>query len=245
MLVGVLAGVVAFVVAFAVGESAVDAAIAYEEAQAAAAGEPPADELVSRGVQKSVGLLVATVVYGVAMGGLFSLAFAWAYGRVGRASPARTAVLLGLAAFVAVYLVPFAKYPASPPAVGDPDTITRRTLLYLTMIAISVLAAIAAVRLRRTLVRRLAPYVATVFAIATYGLVVLAAGLVLPAVDEVPATFPADTLWDFRAASVAVQASLWATIGLGFAVAAQHAMTGERLWSRDRGRERAAARYPG
>ena len=60
----------------------------------------------------------------------------------------------------------------------------------------------------------------------------LAAGLVLPAVNEVPATYPADTLWDFRAASVVVQAALWATLGLGFAAAAQYVMTGERLWSR-------------
>jgi hypothetical protein len=232
LLAGLAAGVVAAGVAAVVGEPAVDRAIAYEDAQAAAAGVAPGAETVSRDLQKSVGLLTATCVFGVALGGLFALAFAWAYGRVGRASPARTALLLALAAFVVVYLVPFAKYPATPPAVGDPDTIQRRTLLYLVMIAISVLAAVAAVRLRRTLGRSLAPAVATLLAIAAYGVVVVAAGLSLPAVDEVPASYPADVLWDFRTASIVVQAALWTTLGVLFAAAAQYVMTGERLWSR-------------
>ena len=66
-------------------------------------------------------------MYGLALGGLFALAFAFAYGRVARASPRATALWLAAAAFVVVYLVPFLKYPANPPAVGDPDTIGRRT----------------------------------------------------------------------------------------------------------------------
>ena len=44
-------------------------------------------------MQSSFGLLTAAVVYGLALGGLFALAFAAAYGRVGRASPARTSIL--------------------------------------------------------------------------------------------------------------------------------------------------------
>ena len=82
------------------------------------------------------------------MGGLFALAFAAVYGRVGRASPATTALWLAGAAFLVVFLVPFLKYPANPPAVGDPETINDRTLTYLTMVAISVLAAVAALRVR-------------------------------------------------------------------------------------------------
>ena len=116
------------------GEPAVDQAIAYEEAHAppAAPGEEE-PELVSRDTQQGFGLLTAPTVYGLAIGGIFALAFAFAYGRVGRASPARTALCLAAAAFVVVYLVPFVKYPPNPPAVGDPDTIGDRTALYLVM----------------------------------------------------------------------------------------------------------------
>jgi hypothetical protein len=46
--------------------------------------------------------------------------------------------------------------------------------------------------------------------------VVAVAGWLLPAVDEVPADFPATVLWRFRLASAGMQAVLWATFGLLF-----------------------------
>ncbi len=86
---------------------------------------------VSREVQQSAGLLTATVVYGLSLGGLFALAFAVAYGRVARATPRTTAYGLAAAAFLVVFLVPFLKYPASPPGAADPeDHRTARTLAY-------------------------------------------------------------------------------------------------------------------
>lgn len=45
----------------------------------------------------------------------------------------------------------------------------------------------------------------------------LIAGWLLPVVDEVPADFSADLLWRFRTASLTVQATLWAAIGLAAA----------------------------
>lgn len=41
-----------------------------------------------------------------------------------------------------------------------------------------------------------------------------AAGLLLPTVNEVPDTFPANTLWGFRLSSIATQATLWGAIGI-------------------------------
>ena len=51
---------------------------------------------------------------------------------------------------------------------------------------------------------------------AVYGAVVLAAGLLLPRINEVPADFPGDLLWRFRMAALAVQAVLWGAAGLIF-----------------------------
>ena len=111
-----------------------------------------------------------------------------ALGEVERdAGPARTALGLGAIAFVVLYLVPFLKYPPNPPSVGDPATIGDRTALYFGMLAISVLAAIAALRLRVQALDRLGPDRATPAAIGAFVLVVVAAGLVMPGVDEVPA----------------------------------------------------------
>jgi predicted cobalt transporter CbtA len=235
LICGLLAGLVAGILAFGfqrlAGEPAVDQAIAYEEAHAPPLkpGEKPEAAPVSRDTQKSVGLLTATVVYGVALGGIFALVFAYAYGRVKRASPAITAAWLAAAAFVVVYLVPFVKYPGSPPSVGADDTIEKRTLLYLAMVWISILAAVAAVRLWRTFARSLQPQAAVLLAALCYLVVVVVAGVALPGIHEVPADFPATTLWRFREASVGGQLVIWTTIGIVFGVTAQRVMTGRPI----------------
>jgi hypothetical protein len=130
---------------------------------------------------------------------------------------------------VVVYLVPFVKYPANPPSVGDPTTIGTRTLLYVTVVAISLLAALAAARLRLSLARRVPADAAAGLALASYLAIVAGAGVSLPSVHEVPADFPATTLWEFRQASIALQATLWTTIAIVFGSAAERVMTGRRV----------------
>ena len=190
LLAGLCGGLLATGFARVVGETQINQAIAYEDAQYKAQGLPPEKPVVSRSLQSSLGLLTAAVVYGLALGGLFALAFAAAYGRVGRASPARTSIWMAAGAFVVLYLVPFIKYPANPPSVGDPDTIGKRTALYLIMILISVLAAIAAVRLRKVLAERWSGSTATLVAGLAYLLLVIVAGALLPSINEVPEDVP-------------------------------------------------------
>jgi hypothetical protein len=241
LVAGLCGGLLATGFARLVGEGPIDRAIAFETAKAKAAGQHEESPIVSRTLQKSLGLLTAAVVYGLSFGGLFGLVFAVVYGRVGRASPARTSVLLAAAAFVVIYLVPFVKYPANPPSVGDPTTIGRRTALYLIMILISLLAAVAALRLRGLLAERWSASTATLLAGAVYLLVVIVAGWALPPIQEVPRTFPAVTLFRFREASVGIQAVRWATIGLVFAGTAQRVMTGQTMLPRRRSRSSAVA----
>ena len=96
------------------------------------------------------------------------------------------------------------EYPPNPPSIGDPNTITSRTVLYVTMIAISGAAAAAAYRLRKVYARRWSSDVATGVAIASYIAIVVVAELILPSVDETLKGFPADTLWRFREASIGI-----------------------------------------
>jgi hypothetical protein len=234
LLAGLCGGVLATGFARVAGESQINQAIAYESAEYKAQGLPPEKPVVSRRLQSSLGLLTAAVIYGLSLGGLFGLAFAAAYGRIGRASPARTSLWLAAGAFVVLYLVPFIKYPANPPSVGDPDTIGKRTALYLIMILISLLAAISAVRLRKALSERWAGSTATLVAGFGYLLVVVVAGALLPSIDEVPKTFPAVTLVRFREASVGMQAVVWTTIGLVFAATARRVMAGRPMLPRRR-----------
>ncbi|MFE4574536.1 CbtA family protein, partial [Streptomyces chartreusis] len=214
MLAGLGAGVLALIVAYVLGEPSVDKAIGFEEAHAA--GHEHEVELVSRSLQSTAGLATGVLIYGVSFGGIAALAYCFALGRVGRFSPRATALLLSGCALLAVYVVPFLKYPANPPAVGDPDTIGRRTTLYFLMMVLSVLLAVAATILGRRLAPRLGTWYATVVAVAAFTLVIGLAFAFLPVVNEVPTDFPATVLWRFRLSALAMQVTLWAGFGLLF-----------------------------
>lgn len=227
MLVGVVAGLLAFGFARVFGEPQVDRAIALEEqaaaAEQAASGQTMAEEpeLVSRTTQAGIGLLTGVLVYGAAVGGLFSLAFAYVYGRVGRLGARATAGLLALGGFIALVAVPFLKYPATPPAVGNPETIGARTELFFVMMAVSLLAAVAAVGLAQRLWANRGGWNASIIAAAAFVVVVAIAQYALPTVNEVPEGFPADLLWYFRTASLGMHVVLWSVIGLGFGALAE------------------------
>ncbi|MFE7778367.1 CbtA family protein [Streptomyces sp. NPDC057445] len=215
MIAGVFAGLLAFGLAYLIGEPQVDAAIAVEEAHAHAHAHGAEEvELVSRAVQSTAGLATAVLVYGTAFGGIAALAFCFALGRIGGFGARATAGLVALTGFVTVALVPFLKYPANPPAVGDPDTLNKRTALFFLMIVLGVLLALGAVVLGRKLASRWGNWNATVAAGAAFAVAVGIALAFLPAGDPVPKEFPADVLWEFRLASLGVQALLWAALGL-------------------------------
>ncbi|MEK9518332.1 CbtA family protein [Streptomyces venezuelae] len=233
MIAGLLAGLMAFAVAYVMGEPSVRSSIALEEAEAApaaghgqhgggdaAAAPAPADEeeeLVSRPVQSTFGLATGTLVYGVALGGIASLAFSFALNRIGRFSPRATAALTAAGVFTTVYLVPFLKYPATPPAVGNPDTIGKRTTLFFLMILLSVLLGLGAVIAGRRLAPRLGNWNATVAAGLGFAAAVTLAFVFLPPNgDAVRESFPAALLWEFRMASLTVQAVLWVAFALIF-----------------------------
>lgn len=224
---GLVAGLLAFLVAFAFGEPHVDDAIALEETAAAqmtpeevAAEEAAAAEQdqsgmveISRENQKSWGLLTGMLAVGTALGGLTALAAAAVIGRLGALSARGSTALVALIGFVAIALVPFAKYPATPPAVGSGDTIGHRTADYFVLLLISVLAAIAAVVVANRLHPRLEGWTAAGLTGAGYLLVVSVAAVLLPTVNEL-GDFPADTLWYFRRSSLFTLATLWGAIGV-------------------------------
>jgi predicted cobalt transporter CbtA len=193
----------------------------------AAAQHEEEPELVSRPVQAGLGLFVAVIVYCTAFGGLFGLAFAFAYGRIpGALTPQGVSVLLAATGFIAIYLVPNLKYPANPPSVGEPETIGLRTALYFIMIAVSLAAMVGAAALKRSFVPRFGEWNATLLVAAGYIVVVAIAALLLPVVNEVPAEFPAVALWNFRIASLGAQLIMWATLGLLFGALSQRALSG-------------------
>ncbi|MCI0146591.1 CbtA family protein [Paraburkholderia sediminicola] len=216
MLAGIAAGLLTFGFARLMGEPQVDQAISFEEKADAAKGEAPEPELVSRGTQAGLGLLTGVVTYGAAFGGLFSLVFAYAYGRVGALSARALSAWLALGAFITLVIVPNIKYPANPPSVGDPETIGMRTGLFFLMIAISLAAMVFSLKVRRRAALTLGAWNGSIVAGVVFVAIIAAVQLSMPTINEVPAAFPAVLLWKFRVAAIGMQVIMWTTVGLLF-----------------------------
>jgi predicted cobalt transporter CbtA len=240
MAAGLLAGLLAGLFAFVTGEPLLDQAIGLEESahqqeQASPAHNhggdghaPGADggELFSRSTQK-VGLFFATGLSGAFIGGLFGLAFAYLRGRLSSESDWTRSLSLAAAIFAGVALIPFLKYPANPPAVGDPATIGSRTAAYFAMVGLSLLAIVAAWYASRLLGERGVSTPVRQVAVGL-GLVMVVSGLfvVLPATAD-PGEFPAGLLWSFRLSSLGTQLVLWAGLGVVFGLLCERANRGK------------------
>jgi predicted cobalt transporter CbtA len=216
MLAGLLGGLILFAFARWRGEPQVDRAIAFESAQHAARGEAPEPELVSRKIQKGLGLLTGTLLYSTALGGIFGLIFAFAQGRFTFSSPRALALWVAGLGFVSLSLVPSLKYPANPPSIGSPDTIGVRTGAYFLLITLSLASMTLSLQAARHLCRRLGAWNGWLIAGLLFVFLTVAFSSFLPAIDEVPQGFPATLLWKFRIASGEIQAVLWSTLGILF-----------------------------
>ncbi len=166
------------------------------------------------------------------MGGLFGLAYAYFGGRLASKSEWTRSLSLAGAAFFGTFLIPFLKYPANPPAIGDPATIGSRTAAYFAMVALSLLVVLSAWYAARTLrerggvgapVRQLAVGLGAVVAVGVLF-------LVLPAAPD-PGEFPAGLLWDFRLSSLDTQLVFWAGLGVVFGLLCERANRREPLGS--------------
>lgn len=260
LLAGAVAGLLAFLFARIFAEPQISKAVDYESgrdaAQAAldrAAGLPaeaPGAELFSRGVQADVGMGVGLVLFGMAMGAMVAVVYTVCLGRVGDLRARSLALLVAGGGFLGLYLVPFLKYPASPPAIGHEDTIKARTGLYLIMVVCSLLFLALAVWLGQRLRTRFGNWNASVLAAGAFVVAIGVVMALLPAVGQLAANeehfgrhatetplpltddrgrivypgFPADVLFSFRVYSVAAQVLLWSVLGLVFAPLAERVL---------------------
>jgi hypothetical protein len=195
-LAGVLAGVLGFVFARIFAEPVIDRAIAYEsgreDALAAlnkAAGRavaPDGPEVFSRTVQSTIGAASGIIAFSAAMGALVAVGYVVLHGRF-QIRPRTLVWLVAGFGFLGVYLLPFVKYPANPPAIGHAFTITTRAHLYLAMVGASLVLLGLAVVLARKLSPRLgltrAVLLSAVAFLVAYGAVI---GL-LPSLGDLPA----------------------------------------------------------
>jgi len=214
---GLLAGLLAGLFAYLFAEPSLDRAIELENAT-----HTEERAVFSRGEQK-VGLILATALYGTSIGALFGLLSAFFRRRIPTRSEWRRSMILAGAVFLGAVLLPFLKYPPNPPGVGaDPATLTGRTLAYLAMVALSLLAVLAAWRFARGLEGASPP----VRDLTSGGILVglwTFLYLAMPHFGVVAGHAPADLIWDFRLSALGTQAVLWAAIGCAFGLLGERA----------------------
>jgi hypothetical protein len=182
---GFMAGVLGFIFARILAEPVINKAIDYESGRDAAlnalnhaAGRPIAadgPEIFSRSIQSTIGIATGIIAFSTAMGALIAVAYLVMHGRF-KVRPRNLAWMTAAFGFLGVYLLPFVKYPANPPAIGHSFTITTRGHLYLIMVAGSLILLGLAVWLARKLIPRFgltgAVVLAAVAFLVVYGVLI-------------------------------------------------------------------------
>ena len=110
--------------------------------------------------------------------------------------------------WVVLYFIPFLKYPANPPTVGDPETVVLRGILYLSFIAISGFGALGFYKLSKKFQNR-----KKLISLIGYAVFISTVFFAMPEnPDNISA--PMDLVEGFRAVSVLGVSSFWLSIAV-------------------------------
>ena len=210
---GAFAGLVHGTVNFAIVEPYLDQAIGIENQNLFASGEEDDTpqfwvEYEGYRIWQKSGQILAGVILGVSVGSLFGIVFALSRNSLpGNHDVKKSLVLAGIMWFT-LYLIPFIKYPANPPTVGDAETVVLRAILYLSFIAISGIGALAFYKLSKKLEKN-----KKLFSLIGYGIFISAVFFILPEnPDEIRA--PMTLVNEFRLMSVLGVTSFWISVGI-------------------------------
>lgn len=213
LLSGAFAGLVHGVVNFAIVEPYLDQAIGIENQNLFDSGEAEdspqfwAEYDGYRDWQKS-GQILAGVILGISMGSLFGIVFALSRRSLPGSNDVKKSVLLACIMWFTLIFIPFLKYPANPPTVGEGDTVVLRSILYLIFIAISGIGAVTFYQISKKLKDR-----KKLMALMGYGILISIAFVVMPEnPDEV--TAPMSLVNEFRIMSILGLSSFWISVGV-------------------------------
>ena len=210
---GGLAGLVHGTINFAIVEPYLDQAIGLENESLFASGDAEDTlefwaEYESYRIWQKSGQVLAGVILGLAMGSLFGIVFALSRNSLPGKNIVTKAIFLSGLMWFTLYLIPFLKYPANPPTVGEADTVVLRMILYVSFIIISGIGVIVFYKLLTKLNKN-----KKYFALIGYaGLMTIAFILMPDNPDEI--TAPMNLVNEFRFVSVLGVSSFWGSVGI-------------------------------
>ena len=208
---GFVAGTIHGAVNLAIVEPYLDEAIGIENQNLFTSGEAEdtpqfwVEYNSYRDWQKS-GQLLAGGILGMSIGALFGVVFAYSRNSLPEGHTVKKTFVLAAIMWFTIFLIPFLKYPANPPTVGDADTVVLRSILYLSFIAISGFGALGFYQLYKKL--QTGKKIAAFVGYAIFISIVFA--LMPPNPDEI--TAPMDLVNGFRVMSVIAVSVFWISI---------------------------------
>ena len=210
---GASAGLVHGIVNFAIVEPYLDQAIGIENQSLFDSGDEndTPDFWVNyegyRAWQKS-GQILAGVILGISVGSLFGIVFILSKNSLPGINNIKKALILSGIMWTTLYLIPFLKYPANPPTVGDGETVIFRAVLYLSFIAISGFGAFGFYKLSKIFKNK-----KKLVALIGYGIFISISFVMMPDnPDEI--TAPMNLVNEFRLMSIFGVSSFWISIGI-------------------------------
>ena len=154
------------------------------------------------------GQILAATILGTSIGSLFGIVFAYSRKSLPSENNLRKTLVLAGIMWLVLFTIPFLKYPANPPTVGDGETVVLRGILYLSFIAISGFAALGFYKLFKKLKnqKKIIPFIA-------YAIFISIVFFLMPEnPDEV--TAPEELVNQFRASSFITSTVFWFTLAI-------------------------------
>ena len=153
---GFLAGLVHSFLNIALVEPYLDNAIGIENQRLFAQGQAQDNpqfwkQFSDYRIWQKQGSIVSGVILGTATGAIFGLVFAYSRNILPGQNDIKKALILAAIMWAVLYFIPFLKYPANPPTVGEPNTVTFRAITYVAFVALSSLGALGFSRLYKRL----------------------------------------------------------------------------------------------
>jgi predicted cobalt transporter CbtA len=213
LLSGAFAGFIHGTVNFAIVEPYLDQAIGIENQNLFASGEEEDTpefwvEYEGYRVWQKSGQILAGVILGISVGALFGIVFALSRHSLPGNHDVKKSLILAGVMWLTIYLIPFLKYPANPPTVGDGETVVLRAILYLSFIAISGLGALAFYKLSTKFKNN-----KKIISVVGYGIFISAVFFAMPEnPDEI--TAPMNLVNEFRLMSILGVSSFWISVGI-------------------------------
>jgi predicted cobalt transporter CbtA len=210
---GAIAGFVHGTINFALVEPYLDQAIGLENESLFASGEAEDNlefwaEYESYRIWQKSGQVLAGVILGLAMGSLFGIVYALSRNSLPGKTDVTKSVILAGVMWLTIYIIPFLKYPANPPTVGDGETVMLRAILYVSFIALSGIGVVIFYKLSQKLQNN-----KKYFGLFGYVIFITILFFVMPEnPDEI--TAPMNLVNEFRLMSVLGVSSFWLSVGL-------------------------------